>query len=92
MGARHPEYFLTAHPLVPDDSILERVLVRVPQVEDTGHVWRRERDGKGFGIGCRHALTDTLVWIKEPTLLPRPIEPHLGGARVVGLGELLGHC
>lgn len=49
--ARLPQHVLATHTLEADQDVLQRIVERMPDVERTGHVRRRDNDGKGLAPG-----------------------------------------
>ena len=52
-----PQGIEPPHPVPADQDILECVVKRVPHVQHTGHIWRGDHDGKGFGFRRIRART-----------------------------------
>ena len=50
IGAGLPQHVAAAHPLEAAENILQRVVERVPHVQGTRHVRRRDHDGKGLRV------------------------------------------
>ena len=51
VGARLPQHILAAHPLEPDQHILQRIVERMAHVQHAGHVRRRDHDRIGLRAG-----------------------------------------
>ncbi len=86
--SRQPEGGVALHPAPADEGVLDGRRKRVADVEDAGHVGRRQDDGerlfRGVGLG-----------VEEAGLLPEAVEAFLDGVGVVGLGDGLrsrGHA
>ncbi len=75
VGARLPEHILAAHPLEPDQHILEGMVQRMAHMQDAGDIRRRDHDA--IGLGSRvHARLETAG------ILPRLVEARFGVSRV----------
>jgi hypothetical protein len=68
VGAGHPEGIETAHPVVTDEDILQRVVERMTQMQRRGNIGRRDHDrvgpldttGRGIGVEIAALIPDLL--------------------------------
>ena len=82
VGAHLPQRAVTAHAVVADQRVLQRVLERVAHMQRTGDVRRRQQDG------VRRAVA---AWREDTRRLPLCIEARFKGAGIVGGCEGVGH-
>jgi hypothetical protein len=79
VGADLPQYVAAAHALEAAQHVLQRVVERVPDMERTGDVRRRDDDGVGLGVSPLRP-----PGAKRLGLLPRRPDAALDVARIVG--------
>ena len=72
IGPRHPQRVESLHAFEADDNILQGVIERVPQVERTGDIRRRNDDGEGaFGIFLPLRIGIAIeILVRFPKLVP----------------------
>ena len=78
--SRLPQHILAAHPLKPDQQILQRVVQRVAHMQHAGDVWRRNDDG----IGLRRGIAG---WLEASGLFPCLVQARFGFGGIKSLVE-----
>jgi hypothetical protein len=81
VGARQPERGDALHAPVPYLYVLQTVVERMSQVEDTGYIGRRNYDGKGL-------LLPVYFRLKMALALPHLVHALFERLWVIGLGKL----
>ena len=77
--AGNPQGIVSLHPFITDQNILQRLIQRMPHVELSGHVWRRNHDSKRFSAPVRFRM-------KIFSSHPFGVGTFLNGNRIIGFG------